>query len=85
MTVESNSVLRMYYWMNNENKYRVGLGINRDIEKQWVREILTWEFYFPMSHKSSESHLQGKKIDCGITSTGIAFSKCSVLAGVWPK
>lgn len=27
MTVENNSVLKVYYWVNNENKYKVDLAL----------------------------------------------------------
>ena len=39
--------------------------------------ILSW------THAIPESHLYGKSFDFGMMSPGLAFSKCSILAGVW--
>lgn len=47
MTVESDSLLRMYYWMNNENKYRVGLALIKILKNSGSEKYLLGNFIFP--------------------------------------
>lgn len=47
MTVESNSLLRTYYWVNNENKYRVGLALIKILKNSGSEKYLLGNFIFP--------------------------------------